>query len=203
MAKGGASQTDLANHIASSEPAALRIGDAMRLLPRVLLRHDSRVQRAYDDWLARVIRYEDAGQFTEDAAMRCLYEDSVQLNTLVRELKLQRYQRWLPMMLRWEFQRALEGAPRVEVTVPEGLAWAMPGKRPKQRPGAMGGFRLENIEQHIERFYLCVVKDPPIKKKRLAIDRGCSRADVQHSIRRAQVLLDCIDAPIPSSHPPA
>jgi hypothetical protein len=130
MAKG-ASQADLENQIACSEPAALRIGDVMRLLPTVLLRHDSRVQRAYDDRLARVIRsrvqrayddrlarvirYEDADEFTEVAASRSLYEDSVQLNALVRELKLQRYERWLPMMLRWEFQRALEDAPRVEV----------------------------------------------------------------------------------------
>jgi len=195
MAKG-VSQTDLAHRRVGSEPAALRIGDAMRLLPMVLLRHDSRVQRAYDDWLARAVRYEDAGDFTDAAVLRCLFEDSVQLNALVRELKLQRYQSWLPKMLRWEFQRALEGAPRVDVTVPEGHGWATRGKRPKQRPGAMGGFRLENLEQHIERFYLCVVKDPPVKKKRLAIDQGCLRSDVQYSIRRAQILLDCIDAPL-------
>jgi hypothetical protein len=196
MAKG-ASQVDLDRGIAGSEPAALRIGDAMRLLSMVLLRHDPRVQRAYADWLARAEAYEDVGEFTEAVAWRALFEDSVQLNALVRDLQLQRYQRWLPKMLRWEFQRALEGAPRVDVTVPDGLAWAMRGKRPKQRPGPKG-FRLEHLEQHIERFYLCVVKDPPVRKKRLAIDQGCSRSDVQHSIRRAQILLACINAPLPS-----
>ena len=125
-----ASQTDLDQHIANSEPAALRVGDAMRLLPLVLLRYDDCVQRAYTDWQARIVRYEDVGEFTEAAALQSLFDDSVQLNGLVRELKLQRYQRWLPTMLRAEFQRALEGAPRVEVTVPAGLDWAKPGKRP-------------------------------------------------------------------------
>ena len=200
MAKG-ASQADLEHQIVSSEPAALRVGDAMRLLPMVLLRHDARVQRAYDEWRARAVRYEEAGQFTEAAALRCLFEDSLQLNALVRELKLERYQRSLPQMLRWEFQRALEGASRVEVTVPKGLAWTMRGNKPKQRPGAMGGFRLENIEQHIERFYFCEVKTPPTPKKRLAIEQGCSRSDVQHSIRRARILLDCVDAPVPRNTP--
>lgn len=197
MAKG-ASQTDLEQRIVSSEPAAGRVGDVMRLLPMILLRHDARVQRAYGDWLARTVRYEEAGDFREAVLFLSLYDDSVQLNALVRLLKLERYQSWLPTMLRWEFQRALEGAPRVDVTVPEGLAWVTPGKSPKQQAGAMGGFRLENIEQHIERFYFCVVKDPPIKKKRLAIEQRCARSDVQHSIRRAQILLDCIDAPLPS-----
>ena len=189
MAKG-ASQTDLEEQIASSEPAALRMGDAMRLLPMVLLHHDARVQRAYEDWLARVIRYEDAGQFTEAAGLRSLFEDSVQLNALVRELKLQRYQRWLPHMFRWEFQRALEGAPRVEVTVPEGLAWAMPGKRPKQRPGAMGGFRLEDLERTITLFVRCEVNGEP--KKRIAKAFGITPRDVRHHVRRARTLLDCI-----------
>jgi hypothetical protein len=65
-----ASRTDLDQHIANSEPAALRVGDAMRLLPLVLLRHDDRVQRAYTDWQARIVRSEDVGEFTEAAALR-------------------------------------------------------------------------------------------------------------------------------------
>ena len=77
----------------------------------------------------------------------------------------------------------------------------MRGKRPKQRPGAMGGFRLESIERNIERFYLCRVKTPPTPVKRLAIECGCARSDVQHFIRRAQTLLDCIDAPLPATDP--
>ena len=190
--------SDLDEHIANSAPAALRVGDAMRLLPLVLLRHDDRVQRAYTDWQARIVRYEDVGEFTKAAALRSLFDDSVQLNALVRALGLRRYQRWLPHMLRWEFQRALEGADRLEVTVPQGLSWLKPGKRPKQRVGAMGGFRLEQIEQHIERFYFCEVKTPRTPKKRLALEQGCGRSDVQHSIKRARILLDCIDAPIPS-----
>ena len=72
MAKG-TSKADLAQHVVSSEPAAYRVGDAMRLLPMVLLRHDSRVQRAYDVWRARAERYEDAGAFTEAAAMSFLF----------------------------------------------------------------------------------------------------------------------------------
>lgn len=109
-------QLDLDRRIAGTAKDAARVGDAMRLFPMVLLRHDDRVQRAYDIWLARAGRYEEAGQFTENAALGSLFADSVQLNELVRTLHLQRYQSWLPAMLRWEFQRAIEGAPQVVVT---------------------------------------------------------------------------------------
>jgi len=185
--------------IVVSEPAALRVGDAMRLLPLVLLRHDPRVKRAYDQWLARTCRHEEAGDFTEPALLLASLEDSVQLNALVRDIGLTEYQTWLPRMLRWEFQRYLEGAAAVEVTVPDGLAWsgALAANRPKRQPGAMGGFRLENVEQHIERFYFCEVKRPRESKKALARRQGCLRSDVQHSVKRARMLLRCIDAPMP------
>lgn len=104
-------------------------------------------------------------------------------------------------MLRWEFQRAFEGAERLEVTVPDGLSWSKPGKRPKQRVGLLGGFRLEHIEQHIERFYVCEVKTPRTQKRPLARELRCSPKDIRDSIARARQLLDCIDAPIPSSAP--
>jgi hypothetical protein len=91
-----ASPTDLDQHIANSEPAALRVGDAMRLLPLVLLRHDDRAQHTYADWQARIVCYEDAGVFTEAAALRSLVDDTAQLNALVCALKMQRYRRWLP-----------------------------------------------------------------------------------------------------------
>ena len=191
---------DLKAHIVGSAPAAARVCDAMRLLPMVLLRHDARVQRAYDAWLARAVRFEDAGQFTEAAAMQSLFEDSVQLNALVRELKLQGYQSWLPQILRWEFQRALEGVPTVEVTMPWGLEWATRGKAPKgQRSRGPKGFRLEDLPRQIDCFYRCVVKDPPDKKTHLAISQGKSRVDVQHEVKRARLFLECIDAPMPQS----
>jgi hypothetical protein len=178
-------------HIVNSAPAADRVGEAMRLLPMILLRHDPRVQRVYAAWVARAVGYEERGQMTEAAGIAHLFASSVELNALVRALKLQCYQTWLPAALLWEFSRCLEGAPKVDVTVPEGLPWPTSGKRPKRQPGAMGGYRLEDIEQHIERFYACEVQG--VSKKRLAREHGCSRADVQHSIKRAQSLLACID----------
>ena len=183
MARDG-STNDLAARIANSEPAALRIGEAMRLFPMILLRHDPRVQRAYEVWRQRVAQYEDIGAFTEAAALRCLYEDSVQLNALVRELRLTPYHRWLPQMIRWEYQRALENAPQVLVTVPEGLAWASCGKQPKQRPGAMGGFRLEDLERTITLFVRSEVSGEP--KKRIATACGITARDVRHHVRRAR-----------------
>jgi hypothetical protein len=191
MAKG-ATRTDVEHRIGHSEPTANRIGEASWLLAHVLLRHDARVQAAYDVWRARVIRYENAGQFTEDAARRSLVEDAVQLNALVRALGLERYQSWLPNMLHWEFHRALERGARVEVTIETGLAWLRRGKRPKRRPGATGGFRLEHLEQHVERFYFCEVQVPRTRKLELARLTGCSRADVQRSVKRVRLLLDCI-----------
>lgn len=73
--------SDLDEQIANSEPAALRVGDAMRLLPLVLLRHDARVQRAYDDWRARMAREE---QQATSAMRRCCGPSSKTLRTLTR-----------------------------------------------------------------------------------------------------------------------
>jgi hypothetical protein len=111
----------------------------MRLLPLVLLRHDERVKQAYEAWRARAVRYEEAGEFTEAGAMRFLFESSVQLNQLVRELKLERYQSWLPSMLSFEFHRYLESAPRVEVTIPKdawGKGWPCAEKRTQPPRGS-------------------------------------------------------------------
>jgi hypothetical protein len=72
------SQEDPFVRTAVSDPAVLRVGDAMRLLPMILLRHDTRVQRAYDPWHKRVVRYENGGQFSEAAVLQCLVDDVVE-----------------------------------------------------------------------------------------------------------------------------
>ena len=175
----------------------------MRLLPAVLLRHDPRVQRAYELWRVRAIGYEEAGQFTLAAALQSLFEDSVQLNALVRELNLERYQSWLPVMLRWEFQRQIEGAPTVDVTVPEGASWAAAGRAPKH-----GETHHENLERNITWFYCHRVKSPSDSKYAIEQDyirersrEGVSvltgKRQVKHGIKRAEQLLACIDAPMP------
>ncbi len=46
MAKKGASQADLERRVVSSAPAVERVADTMHLLPRILLREDSRVRMA-------------------------------------------------------------------------------------------------------------------------------------------------------------
>jgi hypothetical protein len=203
------SQDDLARGIVGSAPAAARVAEVMRLLPQVLLREDPRVQTAFAVWWARMEQAEEqaealvrAGADPSPLAVQALQEDAAALFALVRSLGLDRY-RWLPRMLRWEFQRVAEeraaGVPMtLEITTPGNLSWATPGKRPKQRPGKWGGFRLEHIERNILWFYLCEVKHPPVTKKQLAIAQGCARCDVQHAIRRARILLACINRTPPT-----
>lgn len=195
-------QIDLDHRITGTAKDAERVGNALRLFPMVLLRHDGRVQDAYDIWLARAIRYEEAGPFTEAAGLRSLFEDSIQLNTLVRALKLERYQSWLPQMLRWEFQRALEGAPHVEVTLPNGLPWQASGRGPKQ-----GGTHREDLERYLTWFYRHEVKQPPDSKYALqrdyiearrseGVNIAAAKRQVNNGLKRAHQLLACIDAPL-------
>jgi hypothetical protein len=196
-------QIDLDRRIAGTAKDAVRVGDAMRLFPMVLLRHDARVQRAYEAWRRRAEHYEDAGQFTEAAAVRSLFEDAVQLNALVRELKLQRYQSWLPTMLRWEFQRALEGASQVEVALPNGLPWKASGRGPKQ-----GATHREDLERSLTWFYRRQVKQPSDSKyalqqeyiearRREGVTITAAKRQINHALTRAEQLLACIDAPYP------
>ena len=197
-------QTDLDRRIAGTAKDAVRVGDAMRLFPMVLLRHDPCVQQAYEVWRRRAEQYEDAGQFTEDAAFTSLSQDSVQLNALVRELKLQRYQSWLPVMLRWEFQRALEGAPHIEVTLPSGLPWKASGRAPKN-----GDSHREDLERYLTWFYRHHVKQPSDSKyalqqeyiaarRRDGVTITAGKQQINNGLKRAAQLLACIDAPIPT-----
>jgi hypothetical protein len=140
MAKKGISQTDLEQGIIGSAPAAERIAEVMRLFPMVLLREDPRVQAVYLAWLERM---PDEAPTDQDAKLRILMGDATQLFALLRDLGLERY-RWLPKMLRFEFDRATREMAyskpfAVEVTLPPDLPWPMAGKRPKRKPGAMGG----------------------------------------------------------------
>jgi hypothetical protein len=202
------SQIDLERGIVASLPAAERALEAARLFVKVLLRLDSRVQAAYRSWWARMVDAEAAGIFTEAAVRRSLQDDAAQLFTLTRSLGLERY-RWLPMMLRWEFQRQVEenacgAAVDLKMTLPPDLAWATPGKRPKRGPSRGSrrknpeGSRLENLPRTIEWFYLCEVRQPRIPKNQLAVERRVSLKDVQHACRRARTLLNCIDPPFPN-----
>lgn len=134
---------------------------------------------------------EAAGNFSDAALTATILDDVAQLTALVRELGLVRYASWLPRMLHWEFHRAMEefdaNAPvDLDISVPGGLAWATRGKKPKQRAGSMGGYRLEHLERVIELFYRGEVKREP--KKRIAINDGIARSDVQHAVRRARAL---------------
>ena len=104
-------------------------------------------------------------------------------------------------MLWFEFGRVALGVTEpLLVTLPEGLNWATRGKAPKgSRSRGPKGFRLEDLPRQIDCFYRCVVKDPPDNKTHLAIAQGRNRVDVQHDVKRARLLLDCIDAPMSQS----
>jgi hypothetical protein len=101
----GVSRTDLERKVVGSLPAAERVGEAMRLLPRILLREDPRVQRSYAEWWTRML---SAGAPTAEAVAIAMEGDFLQLRALVHELGLDQYASWLPKMLRCEFQREAE-----------------------------------------------------------------------------------------------
>lgn len=208
-------QTDLDQRITGTAIDAARVGNAMRLFPMVLLRHDVRVQHAYDVWRQRAERYEDAGRpewlrsrqlanagpCTEASALRFLFESSVQLNALVRELKLQRYQSWLPAMLAQEFHRTLEGASQVDVTLPTGLAWYAKGRAPKQ-----GETHREDLERSLTWFYRHQVQQHSKyilqreyidSRRRDGVTITAAKRQINNGLKRAAQLLACIDAPFP------
>ena len=171
----------------SSAAAFERVAAVDRLLPMVLLRDDPRVQAAYRSWWARMVEAE-AGGITDAAAWRSLQDDATLLFALIRSLGLERYG-WLPMMLRFEFQLKAEenaGEPTtLEITLPPDLpSWDTTGKRPKSGPSR--GSRRKTPEGS--------------RLKRLALELGVSRSDVQHACHRAR-LLDCINAPMPDVDP--
>ena len=178
--------------IVASAPAASRVADAACTLARVLLRDDPRVQAVYRVWAA------DAAKpaWTEPDLLGSLQRDFSTLAQLVRDLGLETY-RWLPKYLFWEFFRVSQGAPEIVVTFPPNLTWASAGKRPKR--GGPKGFRLEDLDRTISRFYRCEVKTPRDSKKRLAKEQGCDRKDIRAACQRARTLLNCIDRPFPTS----
>lgn len=200
MAVSG-TQLDLNQRIVATAMDAARVGEAMRLFPHVLLRRDERVQHAYDLWRARAVRYEEAGQFTQAAALQFLAESSVQLNALVRELTLQRYQTWLPAMLLHEFHRELEGAPHVAVTLPKNLAWKASGRAPKR-----GDTHREDLERYLTWFYrhqvqqqskYVLVQEYIQARRRAGVTITAGKRQINNGLRRAEQLLACLDAPYP------
>jgi hypothetical protein len=117
----------------------------------------------------------EAGGITSATVERALREDTVALTALVRALGLARF-RWLPYMLRWEFQRRVEslaaGRPvTLEVALPDdGSAWRNPtGRAPKH-----GETHHEDLEQYVTWFYRREVKRPPDAWK--AIEKDYIRA---------------------------
>jgi hypothetical protein len=214
MANNGTSQADLDRGIVSSAPAAARVGEVSRLLPMVLLHDVDRVQQEFAVWRTRydvarrVHLMETLTQHwadwataevvvTADPGIEALIQDATHLFGVVKDLGLAKY-RWLPRHLAMEFGRvALGVAAPLEVTFPDGLAWATPGKRPKQRPGVFGGFRLEDLERNVTWFVACKVNGKRIK--RFAIAQGVSRSTVQDAIKRVEILLDCINRPLPTT----
>jgi hypothetical protein len=149
MAKKGISQTDLEQGVVGSAAAAGRIIDVMRFFPQVLLREDPRVQAAYRSWLERM---PDEAPTLQEDKWRILGEDATQLFALLRDLGLEQY-RWLPRMLRFEFDRATHelvySSPTTIDMTPQRRALVHGWQSAKQKAGAYGGFRLEDIERNL------------------------------------------------------
>ena len=175
-----------------------------------MLREDPRVQQAYARYRARIAldlaraALGDADPADAVALIRGLVEDVSDLARVVKDLGLAQYP-WLPKMLFYEFVRASIAAEtgdavQVDVSVPAGLTWETQGKRPKQRIGVMGGFRLENIKRNITWFVRCEVLKKA--KKRFAREQGTTRSNLQKALIRTRTLLDCVNAPNPQQTTP-
>jgi hypothetical protein len=215
----GQTQADLKQRIVNNAPDAFRVGEVMRLVPRVLLKHEPRVHEAYHLWSAAqedvfkhtspydVIYYRDLlielGETWPPSPDTLARPDvkhlMVELDTLgflIRVLGLEQYS-WLPAMLWFTFAERILGT-GVSVEIPQGSAWTERGKRPKTIPSgerAPEHSRLEDLDRAVTWWYYCEVARRP--KKRLAKELGRERFEVQHAVTRVRQFLACIDAPLP------
>jgi hypothetical protein len=211
MAKG-ASQADLDQGIVSSEPAARRVAEIMRLVPMVLLRYDPRVQETYSAWLEicglddlphRIVlmhALRETFKLWSPAPEAVLQKQDVEslrgelqgLHILTQQLGLGRY-RWLPVELWNAFAAKATGGTAVSFTVPEGLPWATAGNSPK-RSGPKG-YRLEDLERNVTWWYRCDVAD--VTTYAIAQQTGYTERNVAQAVQRVRTLLACPDAPFP------
>jgi len=186
------------------------------LLALVLLRDVPGVQQAFESWRlkgdigARVRLLENLTSLElwterknpELAALTApgsaaLMRDLFELRDVVVSLGLGRY-RWLPTVLAKQFgQVALKISDPPETEWPSGLRWQRAGKRPKQRAGSMGGYRLEDLERNVTWFVHCEVLKK--SKKRYAREQKTLRSNLQSAITRIRNLLDCIHPPFDNS----
>jgi hypothetical protein len=180
------SQADLGQGIVGSSQDAGRVAEVMRLLPMVLLREDPRVQAEYQVWWGRMLAGDQA-PIDEAAIASAVFEDFLQLRSLVQQLGLTRYRSWLPQMLRWEFQRFAEqkesAQPHaIEITLPDVPAWASNNARAPKR----GQTHREDHERYVTWFYRREVKQPADSWNALEREYIRTRSQAGVTIRSAE-----------------